>query len=86
MSVYVRHNSVSITYKGNEAWTILSPIEQAIKSKIESVGVPLKEWKVRINRGILTGLNDAFIVTDEVRKKLIQEDPNSAQIIRPVTR
>ena len=86
MSVFVRQNSVPITYKSGDPWTILSPVEQAIKAKIENVGTPLKEWDVRVNRGILTGLNDAFIITDEVRKKLIEDDPKSAEIIRPILR
>lgn len=29
-------------YKQNESWTILSPIEQSIKKKIEEVGIPLR--------------------------------------------
>ncbi|MGL4267946.1 MAG: TaqI-like C-terminal specificity domain-containing protein [Weissella cibaria] len=31
-------------------------------------------------------MNDAFIITDEVRKKLIEDDPKSAEIIRPILR
>ena len=41
---------------------ILSDIEQRIKQKIEAVGTPLKEWDIKIYRGILTGCNDAFII------------------------
>ena len=37
-------------------------------------------------RGVTTGLNEAFIVTDEVRDSLIAEDPRSAEIIKPVLR
>lgn len=86
MSVYVRQHVISINYRVGESWTILSPIEQIIKSKIEENGIPLKKWNISIQYGVKTGLNDAFIITDEVRKKLIQEDPNSAQIIRPILR
>jgi len=32
------------------------------KEKIEKVGVPLKEWDIRINYGIKTGCNEAFII------------------------
>lgn len=57
-----------------------------IKRKIEEKGTPLKEWDVRINYGIKTGFNDAFIITGEKRKELIKEDPKSAEIIRPILR
>src|SRR5690625_2502951 len=69
-----------------DSWIILSPIEQSIKEKIERIGTPLKDWDIKINYGIKTGFNQAFIIDDETRKRLIQEDPKSAEIIRPILR
>lgn len=63
-----------------------SNIEQKIKEKIDSVGVPLKDWNVSINYGIKTGFNDAFIITGNQREQIISEDPKSAEIIRPILR
>lgn len=62
---------------------ILSVIEQRIKDKIERIGIPLKDWGIQINYGIKTGYNDAFIITGEKRKELIEKDPKSEEIIRP---
>ena len=62
---------------------VLSPREQSIKTKIEAVGTPLKDWNIRINRGILTGYNEAFIIDGKKREELIDQDPKSAEIIRP---
>lgn len=70
----------------NDSWIILTPIEQSIKEKIERVGTPLKDWDIKINRGVLTGFNKAFIINEETRKKLIKEDPKSDEIIRPILR
>ncbi len=64
----------------------MSAIEASVKRKMDEQGVPLREWKVRINRGILTGLNDAFIISGAVKDQLISEDPRSAEIIRPILR
>jgi hypothetical protein len=61
---------------------ILSPIEQRIKAKIEAVGTPLKDWDINIYRGILTGYNEAFIISGEKRKELMKQDPKSEEIIR----
>lgn len=57
-----------------------------LKKKIEQRGVPLKDWDVKINRGILTGYNQAFIIDTATRDKLIAEDPRSSEILKPILR
>ena len=47
---------------------------------------PLKQWDVKINFGIKTGLNKAFIIDDATKERLVKEDPQSATIIKPVLR
>ena len=69
-----------------DSWIILTEIEQSIKEKIERVGTPLKDWDIKINYGIKTGFNKAFIIDEETRKRLIKEDPKSDEIIRPILR
>jgi hypothetical protein len=69
-----------------ESWVILSEIEQRIKEKIERVGTPLKDWDIQINYGIKTGFNEAFIIDSTKRKELIEEDPKSDELIRPILR
>ncbi|MDR2651615.1 MAG: Eco57I restriction-modification methylase domain-containing protein, partial [Prevotellaceae bacterium] len=85
LGVFVRQNA-SICNFNSDSWVILSPVEQSIKAKIEAVGTPLKDWDINIYRGILTGYNDAFIISGEKRKELIEQDPKSAEIIRPILR
>ncbi len=86
LSVFVGHSGAIMAFDGNGSWTILSNIEQNIKSKIDALGIPLKEWNVSINYGIKTGFNDAFIITGEKKDELIAEDAKSAEIIRPILR
>ena len=64
----------------------MSPIELQIKRKIEEKGTPLKDWNIQINYGIKTGFNDAFIIDGTKRNELIEQDPKSAEIIRPLLR
>ena len=71
---------------GEEPWSILSRLEQSVMRKMEVRGTPLKDWEVKINRGILTGYNEAFIIDDATRNALVAEDPNSEDIIRPILR
>ena len=75
-----------MNFKVGESWVVLSPIEQSIKRKIEAVGTPLKNWDIKINFGIKTGYNEAFIISGEKKDELIKEDPKSADLIRPILR
>ncbi len=80
------------TFDSNDSWVILSPIEQSIKSKIEAVGTPLKDWDIRINYGIKTGCNEAFIISTEKRNEILsnckteEERKRTAELIRPILR
>ena len=86
LSVFVRQHSNVSGFTHSDSWVILSEIEMGIKKKIEQVGTPLKDWDIQINYGIKTGFNDAFIITEEKREELIQQDPKSEEIIRPILR
>ena len=65
---------------------ILDSIEKSIKEKVEALGTPLSEWDIRINYGIKTGFNEAFIISGAKKDELIAKDPKSAEIIRPILR
>ena len=84
---YVHTHAHTLAFpSGGTSWAILSPIEQSIKEKIERYGTPLKDWGVEIKRGVLTGLNEAFILDGKTKDRLIAQDPRSAEIIRPILR
>ncbi|WP_051293402.1 Eco57I restriction-modification methylase domain-containing protein [Olivibacter sitiensis] len=86
LSVFVRQSATECNFSSKESWTILSLIEQSIKRKIETVGIPLKDWDINIYRGILTGYNEAFIIDGKTKDELIAQDPKSVEIIRPILR
>ena len=79
-------------FTSSGSWVILSPIEQSIKRKIEAVGTPLKDWDINIYRGVLTGYNDAFIISTEKREEILancqseDERKKTAELIRPILR
>ena len=80
------------SFQSSDSWVILSPIEASIKAKIESVGTPLRDWDIKINRGVLTGLNEAFIISTEKRDEILSnckdedERRRTAELIRPILR
>lgn len=75
-----------------DAWFIGSDAEQRLKEKIERIGKPLKDWNVKIYRGIITGLNEAFIITTEKRNEILancrdkEERKRTEAIIKPILR
>ena len=69
-----------------DTWAVMSNSEQDIKDKMEAVGTPLKDWAVKINRGIITGLNKAFIIDTPTKDALVAADAKSAEIIKPILR
>ena len=67
-----------------EGWTLVRPEVLALMDKLRKAGKPLGEYvNGRFYRGILTGLNEAFVIDEDTRKKLIAEDPKSAELIKP---
>lgn len=92
LSDFVQQQSVVCDFSNSESWVILSPIEQSIKRKIEAVGTPLKDWDISIYRGVLTGCNEAFIISTEKRDEILtnckteDERKRTAELIRPILR
>jgi type I restriction-modification system DNA methylase subunit len=65
-------------------WTLAKAQEIAVFEKMKKRGIPLGEYvKGKIYRGILTGLNEAFVIDRATRNRLIREDKRSAEIIKP---
>ena len=91
-SLYVRQYAKSTRFDNAESWVILSDIEQRIKAKIEAIGTPLKDWDINIYRGILTGFNDAFIISKSKKDEILancrtpEERKKTDEIIRPILR
>ncbi|MCI1732985.1 MAG: hypothetical protein LKM33_01285 [Bacteroidales bacterium] len=94
MSNYIEHNSsIEAFNKQNEtSWSIISKIEQRIKNKIENAGIRLSDWDIEINYGIKTGYNEAFIISNEERERLLtscatdKERELTDELIRPILR
>ena len=88
----MRQQDTICDFSTSDSWVVLSPIEQSIKKKIEAVGTLLKDWDIQINYGIKTGCNEAFIISTEKRKEILDncqtedERKRTAELIRPILR
>jgi len=88
----LKNNGVVLSKLDEKTWFIGNDAERRLKAKIERVGKPLREWNVRIYRGVLTGLNEAFIIGGAKRQEILNncqdedERRRTEAIIKPILR
>jgi hypothetical protein len=64
----------------------LNDEEQKVFDKINKLGKPLSQLPYKIFRGILTGFNEGFIVSEEIKKKIILKNSSSKKLFKPILR
>ncbi len=68
----------------DDGWILGDKRIENLLKKLLRAGTPLEEYVMgAIFNGITTGLNKAFVIDDQTRKKLIEEDPMSGELIKP---
>ncbi|MCB0737569.1 MAG: Eco57I restriction-modification methylase domain-containing protein [Bacteroidetes bacterium] len=67
-------------------WTITSFEKHSINQKILEIGKPLRDWDLKINFGIKTGLNSVFILNDDYYNNLIKEHSSSKKVLKTLLR
>lgn len=69
------------------AWGLEPLAVESLMCKISENGVSLNNFiSSKPYRGILTGLNEAFIISSSLRNDLIKADPNSSMLVKPFLR
>jgi hypothetical protein len=72
---------------GEEPWRLEPPGAQRLLDKIRERGVPLADYAgAKPYRGILTGYNNAFLIDNATRARLVAEDARAEDLIRPYLR
>jgi len=83
---YVEDHAYSVSLSGldDSGWSLVDESVQRLLEKLRRAGTPLGEYvDGKIYRGVLTGLNEAFVIDGETRGGLIRDDPKSAELIKP---
>ena len=72
---------------GRAAWNLESSVVDDLLAKIRRGGILLAEYVgMKPSYGILTGLNEAFLIDTFTKDALLRTDPRSAEIIKPYLR
>ena len=67
-----------------DGWVLEDPDLIRLFERLMNQGTPLGEFvKGGVYRGIVTGLNEAFVIDQTKRDELIEEDPKSEELIKP---
>lgn len=69
-----------------KGWSLGDNPTLDLMHKLERKGKPLKGWDIKINRGVTTGSNDAFIIDSSTKDILCERDNNSNDLIKRVLR
>lgn len=83
---HIRENKTIIDCKSLEdgSWNLGNEIQQQLLKKLFNSGIPFDDYvKGKIYRGVVTGLNEAFVIDNETKNRLIKEDKKSKEIIKP---
>ena len=68
----------------SEGWSLEGGDGLALVEKIRNGGKPLGKYvNGRFYRGIISGLNEAFVIDRSTRDRLIREDKKSTELIKP---
>ncbi len=68
---------------GADAWELDPDEVLALRQKLALGGKPIREFAGTIFRGVVTGLNEVFVIGQAKRTELVGKDPRSAEIIKP---
>jgi adenine-specific DNA-methyltransferase len=75
------------SYLTLDGWQLDKPEIFELMQKLRNAGKPLGEYvDGKLYYGIKTGFNEAFVIDRETRDRLISEDPNCEEIIKPFLR
>ena len=87
LAEHVKSNTFSVLTKSldDRGWSLANQSTQQLLAKIKAAGVPLGKYvHNQIFRGVLTGLNEAFVIDATTRDRLISRDARSEELIKPL--
>jgi len=85
--VHSSSSSLSQTELIPDGWRLEDPMVLRLLDKLHKAGKPLGEYvNGRFYRGVLTGLNEAFVVDRAMRDRLIAEHQSSVELLKPFLR
>ena len=86
LSTYLNESGVPFQEYSDEIWNIIEVDEFKLKNRIELSFPRIKDLDFKISYGIKTGLNEAFIINEVEKDKILSQDIINKEIIKPIIR
>jgi hypothetical protein len=83
---FINKNSIKIEKLDDNGWNVSEENIIKLKSKIENDSIFLGQLDYRINIGVNTGLNEVFIINEELKNNFIEQDKDNSNLIVPILR
>ena len=80
---FYEENKKEYSFAGRPSWVFLDSEKEAFINTIRENGVPLAKWNLNINRGILSGCDDAFWISSEQYQEMVSADERCKDILVP---
>ena len=74
------------TSLNEEGWSFSSKEREKVKTIISKIGKLFKDWEFQALRGLLTGFNEAFYISEEKKQALIVHHPELEPLIKALLR
>lgn len=80
---FYEENKKERSFAGKTSWVFVDEDKEAFVNSIKAKGVSLAKWELMINRGIITGCNDAFWISSEQYQEMVSADEHCKEILVP---
>jgi hypothetical protein len=80
---FCEENKKERSFAGKSSWVFVDEDKEAFVNSIKAKGVSLAKWELMINRGIITGCNDAFWISSEQYQEMVSADEHCKEILVP---
>lgn len=80
---FYEENKKERSFIGKTPWVFLDEEKEAFVTSVRQKGAPLKDWDIVINRGILSGCDDAFWITSEQYHEILSKEEKCKEILVP---
>jgi len=85
LTAFFASNKQEIKKLSENTWAVSNA--QHINEQIEKIGNPLNRWKnIEFFRGITSGFNEAFHISQKIKDFLISKNIKNANVIKPLLR
>jgi len=84
ISIAAKNSHNNVILPGKNKWIFTADKTAVLISKIKGTGITLEEYaNGAVFRGLLTGLNEAFVINSTLAKKIMEKSPKCSEILKP---